>query len=165
MTITAQLTESNGAGETITNPITTGHYGTTDAANKAAATTEPITAGNNSFEKWQRLKWESGTGSFIQDVRVWRSAGTPGANNSHLTNLTTTPPFADDSYATPTDSDSTVATLAMPTSDPGSENVDSTGLTSSGTYSGYVVKQVQTTGAATEGNTGGQETWQWEEVA
>lgn len=164
MAITVQVSESNGAGEAVTDNISTGHYGTTDAANIAAATTYPIGQSANSYEKYQRIKWSSGTGSLVQTVKHWRSAGTPGADQSHLCSLSEVTP-SDETYAQPVNTTSSKAVNAMPTSEPTGENVDSASMTSSGTYSGYVVKQVQIGATATEGNTGGQETWQWEEVA
>ena len=154
MVATFELSESNGATETVTDGITNLNYGSTDAPNLDPAT-YPITAGQNSYEKWVRCHF-TGTFNKIDNIRIWMSAGTLVTGESILTNLTTSG-YTAATYATPTTSTSTVATNAMPTSEPSSANLGIGGsltgsLTAAG-YSDYWVSQTQTTTAASPGDT------------
>ena len=87
-----------------------------DVASAAQYTSYPITAGNNSYEVFLRGHF---TGSFnkVQNLQLWKSAGAAGAGESLYWEDGGLP-----SYSQPATTDS-VATTAVPTSDPGSSNV------------------------------------------
>lgn len=163
MAATVQISESNGAGQTVTDNISTSHYGTSDAANIAAATTQPITPGNNSFEKWQRLKWQSGSAVQIDVIRIFQSTGTTPANTTYKGSQDTGTP-SNPTYATPTASTSTVAVNTIPTADPAAASISGT-LTGSGQYSGYWVHQVQPNSSAVDGLTTNVISYRWREQA
>lgn len=163
MAATVEISESNGAGETVTDNISSGHYGTSDQANIAAATTEPITPGNNSYEKWQRLKWESGSAVQVDTIRIHKSTGSTPSNTDHFGSQDSGTP-SNPTYTTPTDSASTEADTELPTSDPGVATISGT-LSASGQYSGYWVHQVQVGASATDGDQTTVITWTWREIA
>jgi len=145
MAATFAIHESNGSGEstTVANNI---NFGSSDTPNLTPAD-YPITAGDHSYEKWERLYF-SGTFNKIENIKIWKSAGSYVTGESISTNLATTG-YVQASYATPTSADSTVATRSMPESDPGSANLGIGGslsgsLTTTG-YSDYWVLQMNTT--------------------
>jgi len=153
MAATFELSESNGAGETVTDGISNLNYGSVDSPNLDPAT-YPITAGQNSYEKWVRCHF-TGTFNKIENIQIWKSAGDYVTGESIKTNLTTSG-YSAATYSTPTQSTSTVATNDMPTSDPGSANLGIGGslsgsLTSAG-YSDYWVSQLQTTTSTPAGD-------------
>ena len=163
MAATVQISESNTGGETVTDNISTSHYGTADGANIAAATTEPITPGNNSFEKYQRLKWQSGSAVQIDTVRIHKSTGTTPANTNHYGSQNVTTP-SNETFAAPVATASSKADTELPTSDPAVATISAT-LTASGQYSGYWVHQVQPNGSAVDGDQTTVITWSWREIA
>lgn len=158
MAASVQIDETNGAGPTGTETtnISNTNMGSTDAANLTAAT-YPVTAGNNTYEKWQRIHVTAMGGSTaIQNLRIWRTGALGGAA-THVTNARTTTYGGAATYATPVATASAVATQAMPTSAPGTANLGIAGsLTGSLTaigYSDYLVHQIQTNVADTAGST------------
>ena len=133
--------ESNGASETVSTP-TNLNFGSTDATDLTPLS-YPITAGNNSYEKYVRAKF-TGTFSKIDNIQFWKSAGAYVTGESIKWSGTTT------SYTQPTASTSSVATASVPTSDPGTANVSIGGslsgsITTSGGMTDYIVLQLQTT--------------------
>ena len=153
---TVRINEANGAGQTVTTNITNSNMGSIDAA-ALDPVANPIVAGQNSFEKWQRIEVVSMDGtSAVRNLKIWRT-GALGANATHLTNARTTSYGGAPTYATPTQSASTVATQTMPTSEPGTANLgiggSLTGAIVAPGSSDYLVHQIQTTGAATAGTT------------
>jgi len=152
MAETFAIHESNGTAET-TSVASNINYGSTDSANLTPAS-YPITASENSYEKWERCYW-SGTFNKIENLQIWKSAGSYVTGESIDTNLTTTG-YSQDSYATPTDSTSTVADIVMPTADPAAANMgiagSLTGNLSSAGYSDYWVTQLQTTATTPPGD-------------
>lgn len=159
---TVEIDESNGAGETVTHNITNSNMGSTDAVNLDPVA-YPITPGNNSFEKWQRIHvTDIGTSSKIDNLKVWRTTAL-GANATHKTNAreadydgaqvfdTSNGPLATDRSAT------YGYTQTMPTAAPTGANLGIGGaldgaLTAAG-YSDYLVHQIQTTASAIAGAT------------
>lgn len=113
-------------------------------------TSYPITAGNSSYEVWLRGHW-TGTFNQIQNLQFYKSSGTleDGVTIEWEGEETT--------YATPVSSGSTVATTAIPESDPGTANVsiggELTGSLSTAGFSDYVVLQLNTTTATPSGDT------------
>jgi len=113
-------------------------------------TSYPITAGNNSYELWLKGHF-SGSFAKVQTGKFWKSAGGPDSGISLKWEGITT------AYATPTTGSSTVATAAAPTATPGSANVSFGGslagsITAAG-YTDYITMQMQTTTAASAGDT------------
>lgn len=140
MAATFAWSESNGAGETVTDGISNTNFGNTDGPNLSSPNNR-VVAGQNSFEKWLRGRY-SGTFTTISNLRFWKSAGS-------LPSGVTIKADVDAVYATPTDSASSVATVDVPT-------VEGSALTPAAPsgnpdYSGYITMQMQTTGAATPG--------------
>lgn len=154
MVATVEIDESNGAGETITDGITNGNYGSVDSANLAVAT-NAVTAGNNSFEKWWKLDF-GGTFNTIDNLQIWKSAGNYVTGEGIDTNLRTSAYGGAESYVTPTETTSVIADQVMPVADPTSANLGISGslagsLSSAG-KSDYMITQLQTTGATPAGD-------------
>lgn len=160
MVSTFEFHEANGAAPGSLGSVGNLNMGNTDSKELTPAD-NPITAGQNSFEKWFAGSW-SGTFTKIDNVQFWLSAGSFGTGESIDWSGEET------LYVQPTDSTSTVATTSVPTSDPGTANV-SVGSSLSGSLeaegrSDYVVMQYQTTASANPGPTN-QKTFtiQWDE--
>lgn len=157
MAATVSISEFNGSSAgTETTGISNTNMGSTDAANLDPVA-NPILPGNNSFEKYQKIKVTNmGGSSKIDNLKVWRT-GSLGANATHLTNARTSSYGGAESAATPTASSSSKATQTMPTAEPGSANLGIGGsllgsLTATGS-SDFLVHQIQTTASATAGST------------
>lgn len=153
---TVEISESNGVGETVTNGITKTDMGSTDAANLDPVA-YPITAGNNTYEKWQRVHVSAmGGSSKIDNLQIWRTSAL-GGSALHKTNARTSAYAGAATYATPVATASSVATQTMPTADPAAANLGIAGalngaLTAAG-YSDYLVHQIQTNVADVAGST------------
>lgn len=123
-----------------------------DDATAANYSSNPITAGNNSYEVWIRAHF-TGTFNQVDNLQFWMST-----NFSPSTGLTVKWKGNNQtSYVTPVTTTSSVATSNVPTSDPGTANVSIGGslsgnLTAAG-YSDYIVLQLQTTTSAAAGDT------------
>lgn len=147
MAASVQIDEANGAGETQSANITNSNMGSTDAANLNAVT-YPITPGNNSYEKWQRIRCTNlGTSSKLDKFKIWRTTAL-GGSATHKTNARESSYAGAATYATPVATASAVATQSMPTSEPTGANLGIGGslsgsLTGTG-YSDYLVHQIQT---------------------
>lgn len=133
-----------------------------DDATASNYDSNPIIAGNNSYEVWLQGHW---TGSFnqIDNLQFWMST-----DFSPNTGLSVVWDGEQTSYATPTSGDSAVATTSVPTSDPGTANVsiggNLAGSLSAAGYSDYIVLQLQTTTSAAAGDTSlAVFTLQWDE--
>ena len=155
MAATYNWAQSNGASEVSTDLGETGNlfnFKNVDSATASDYTSYPITAGNNSYEVYLRGHW-TGTFNKIDNLQFWMSTDfspNTGLSVKLAANGVTT-------YTQPISATSTVATTAVPTSDPGSENLYIGGasggsLTAAG-YSDYVVLQLQTTVSAAAGDT------------
>ena len=153
---TVRINEANGAGQTITTNVANTNMGSVDAS-ALDPVANPIVAGQNSFEKWQRIELVSLDGSSaLRNLKIWRT-GALGANATHLTNARTSAYAGAATYATPTAATSSVATQTMPTTEPGTANLGIGGalagqLAAPGS-SDYLVHQIQTTASATAGTT------------
>lgn len=156
MAATVEICESNGAGETITHNITNSNMGSTDAANLVAAT-YPITPGNRSYIKYQRVHVTAmGGSSKVKNLQVWRTTALSGSD-THVTNARTSAYGGALTYATPVTSAVTGCDQTMPTSDPGAANLGIAGsltgeLTGTG-YSDYLGHQLVTNAGTTAGAT------------
>lgn len=153
MAATFEVSESNGAGETVTDGVSNINFGSTDAANIVAAS-YPIDAGDNSYEKWIRMHF---TGSFnqIDQLKIWKSSGAYVTGESLKTNLTESG-YSEATFSAPTASTSSEATNTMPTSEPTDSNIgisgSLSGTLSAAGYSDYCVLQLQTTSSSPAGN-------------
>ena len=172
---TTDLYESNGAGPTVTGALSNVNMGSQEAYNIVVAT-YPITAGNNSYEKWHRIGCSAaGTSTALANFRVYASTGF-SANCTHKTNCRTTSYGGAQTYRTPVatdDSGSKGYTQTMPTSDPGGTgnlgyggtlgaSMDITsGLTK---YTDYCITQCQTTASANVGASGITMTYKYDET-
>lgn len=156
MAATVEIDEANGAGETLTHGISNTNMGSTDAVNLDPVAF-PVTPGNNTYEKYQKVHVSAmGGSSKIDNLQVWRT-GALGGSATHKTNARTSSYGGAPTYATPVATASAVATQTMPTSDPGAANLGIAGalngsLTGTGS-SDYLVHQIQTNGADTAGST------------
>jgi hypothetical protein len=135
-----------GASGNLVNFKNVDTIGTSDYA------AHPIPAGNPSFEVWLQGKFD-GLFTAIYDLRFWMST-----NFISATGLTVKAKTNQVAYNAPTNATSSYAVTTLGTSDPGTANVSVGGsltssLTSSGGYTDYIVLQLQTTAAATAGDT------------
>lgn len=166
MAATVEICESNGAGETVSHDIANTNMGSTDAA-ELDPVSYPVTPGNNTYEKYQRVHVTAmGGSSAIDTLKVWRT-GALGGSAVHLTNARETS-YAQKTYATPVATTSTQATQTMPTSEPSGANLGIGGslsgqITSAG-YSDYLVHQIQTDAGDTAGATTTMN-YQYDEIA
>lgn len=155
MAATVTLSESNGAGQTVTNDITNSNWGSTDAVNLVAAT-HPITPNTRSFAKYQRFRVSNmGGSSAIKTLKVWRTTALSGSD-THVTNARTTSYGGAATYAEPVNTAITGADQTMPTSEPGSANLGIGGsltgeITSATNYSDYLIHQIVVHSGTTSG--------------
>ncbi len=155
MAATVEIDEANGAGETLTHNITNTNMGSTDAVNLDPVA-NPLTPGNNTFEKWQKIHVTAmGGSSKIDNLKIWRTSAL-GGSAVHKTNARTSS-YAQATYATPIASASSVATQTMPTSAPSSANLGISAslggsLLAAGS-SDYLVHQIQSNAGDSAGST------------
>lgn len=167
MAATVEIDESNGATETVTHGITNTNMGSVDSPNLDPVA-NPVQPGNNTYEKWQKIHvTDMGGSSEIDNLKIWRTGALGGAA-AHVTNATESSYGGAQTYAEPTNADSTVATNAMPTSEPAGANLGIGGslsgsLTAAGT-SDFLIHQIQTDVGDTAGSTSDLN-YQYDEVA
>jgi len=156
MAATVQINEYNTVGETETANITNTNMGDTDAANLDPVA-YPVTPGNYTYEKWQKIDVTAmGGSSAIDNLKIWRT-GALGGSAAHLTNARETTYGGAETFVTPIKTVSTIATETMPTSEPTDANLGIGGsLTGSLTAAGssdYLVHQIGTDGGDVAGST------------
>ena len=141
MAASYQWAESNGAGEVVTDGIANLNFGSNDSAN-IVTTTYPVTAGQNSFEKYLRAKF-SGVFTEISNMKFWKSGGTfiTGESIKAIANQTYTAPVSSTSVKAVSDVPESEGTALSVQSTEG----DTSKLTVAGTYTKYLVLQLQTT--------------------
>ena len=141
MAASFQWSESNGAGESVTDGIANLNFGSNDSAN-IVTTTYPVTAGQNSFEKYIRAKF-GGTFTEISNMKLWKSGGAyiTGESIKAIANQTYTAPVSSTSVKAVSDVPESEGTALSVQSTEG----DTSKLTVSGTYTKYLVLQLQTT--------------------
>jgi len=154
---TVEIDERNGApAGTLTHNITNTNMGSTEAVNLNPVT-NPVIAGDNTYEKWQKIDVTAmGGSSEIDNLQVWRT-GALGGSAVHVTNARTSSYGGAETYATPIVTDSTLATQTMPSSDPAAANLgiggSLTGSITSAGSSDYLIHQIQTNSADVAGST------------
>ena len=152
MAATFEWAESNGSPESVTVLGSVGStvlgiaYKSEDSAGTQNYTTNPVTAGQNSYEKFIRGKFTN-TFNAVNNIQYWKSAGSLGADTVIDIYSGTT-----NTYAEPGTGNSAIATATIGTADPGASNVPGS-LTGTG-YSGYIVSQIRTANTANSGNSG-----------
>ncbi len=158
LTLSADIMTS---GETYTiNGEFTHSISDTDMGSADNATVDPVaspvTAGNNTYQKYQTFHITNmGGSSKIDNLQVWRTSAL-GGTALHKTNARTSS-YARKPYVAPTASATSAADQTMPTSDPAAANLGIDGsLSGSRTATGhsdFLVHQVQTNAADTAGST------------
>jgi hypothetical protein len=167
MPATIEIDEANGAGETLSHNIANSNMGNVDAK-ELVAVNYPITPGESSYEKWQKIHITAmGGSSKIDNLKIWRT-GALGGSATHKTNARTSSYGGAPTYAQPVKTVSTIATQAMPTSEPATANLGIGGsLTGSLTAVGssdYLVHQI-TTDAGDVAGSSSTAHYQYDEVA
>lgn len=155
MAATVEIDEANGAGETLTHNISDTDMGNADSAT-VDPVANPITPGNNTFEKFQKIHVTAmGGSSLIDNLQVWRT-GALGGSATHLGTQRTSS-YAAPTYATPDTTETAQATQTMPTSDPAAANLgiggSLTGSLSAAGSSDYLNHIIKTNAGDTAGST------------
>ena len=148
MAATHQFSESNGAGQVVTDGITNLNMGSNDSVNLNTST-YPITRSQNSFGKYIRAKF-TGVFTEISNMKFWKDSG------DYVTGETVKA-SANATYATPTqtgtgDSDIPIvvgSALALNSFEGNATIVN--GASGVSGYSGYMRLQLQSTGSTPSG--------------
>lgn len=153
MVATADLDEFNGAGETQSAGVTNCNFGSNDSIQIVPAT-YPITAGNNSFEKYWKMAF-AGTFNQVDNLKVWKNSGAYVTGEGIDTCVRETS-YVNQTYVQPTETTSTKATEVLPITEPSGANLGIGGtlggnLSAPGS-SDYCIMQLQTTGATPPGD-------------
>lgn len=147
MSATVEIDEANGVGEDLSHDISDSNMGSADEA-EMTAVDNPVVPGENTYEKWQKIHVTAmGGSSKIDNLKIWRTTAL-GGSAVHVTNAREASYGGAETYAQPVATDSSVATEAMPTSEPSGANLGIGGalageLTGTGS-SDYLVHQIQT---------------------
>lgn len=174
MAATVVIAERNGTtpGAETLDPANV-NMGSVDAAALDPAT-YPVTAqaDGHAFEKWLRF-YVSAMGGSVQldNLKVWLSSLGGGwkTGEGMSTNLRTSG-YVQATYATPVETNSSVAGQVMPEAEPGGANLGIAGslagaITSAPAYSDYGVLQLDVTAATPAGAVNQKTiTFQWDEV-
>lgn len=156
MAATVEICESNGAGETITHSITDSDMGNSDSAT-VDPVAYPITPGNRSYIKYQRVHVTAmGGSSSVKTIKIWRTSAL-GGSATHVTNARETSYAGALTYATPVASAVSTVDQTMPSSEPTGANLgiggSLTGALSDVGYSDYLGHQIVTNAGDTAGST------------
>ncbi len=152
MAATVRINERNGeAPGTLTNGITNLNFGNIDAANLQYAS-YPVRRGYNSYDKWIKLEWYTGSANKLSSFKFWRSdseGGSGAALPSGLSIVCEAGVGSDLVYTTP--STEPIDADECPNTEAGALSVGPTELIGPGsTY--YVHLQAQTTSQASTGD-------------
>ena len=164
MAATFEWDEANGAGQTVTHNVANGNWKNEDSATNNYASF-PVTAGNNSFEKWIYGHF---SGSYNQ-ILNGKFAHTDGAMGTGLTIMGPPTMTADGdrlAYTTPSTSANANLTTNMTSVIGIGSGIDvwfgATGPSNSGkaasttsnpAYTNYLTTQLQTSGSVAPGDT------------
>lgn len=156
------FSESNGAGENITDAISNVNMGSVDSPNLVAAD-NPIVRETNSYSKYIRGKF-TGTWTEISNIVFWKSAGAYVTGEAIKASANAT-------YATPTQSDTgdsdvpVVEGSALSLNSAEGESTIVYGDSGVSGYTGYIRLQSQNTVSTPAGATNSKEfTLQYDEV-
>jgi len=146
-----EWSESNGAGEVVTDDVANLNFGSIDAA-ELVPLSYPILAGNNSFAKYIRGKFFADTGETptISNIKFWKSSGAYKTGEEIVA-------AANVAYATPSASDT--GDSAIPTVEGSALSINSyegqstieIGESDVSGYTGYIRLQLQTSGSTPAG--------------
>jgi len=156
MAATVVINEYNGAGESETVNITNTNMGNTDAVNLDPVAF-PITPGDRSYAKYQKVDVTAmGGSSKIDNLKVWRTGALGGAA-THVTNARTAAYGGAIAYVQPVKVAIATVDQAMPTGATGTANLGIGGslagsLVAIG-FSDYLVHQIVTNAADVAGST------------
>lgn len=154
MAATGVLDEYNTAGETETPDVTNCNFGSFDGPNLVVAT-YPITVSTNSFEKWWKMTF-TGTFNSVDNLKVWKVSGVYFTGETIDTNARESSYGGAETYVTPTQTTSVIATETFPITEPSGANLgiggSLSGSLSSAGDSDYLVCQTQTTGSTEVGD-------------
>lgn len=168
MAITTYIDERNGAPAGVEQQNVTNINMGNDDSYQLVPATYPITAGNNAFEKWLKMRF-TGTANKVNNLKVWISTNSPEAQADLLSNLRESSYGGLETYAQPTISASSVATQQTPETEPSGANLGIAGalageLTGFPGSSDYLIFQYTTTGTHAAGDiTQLTITFQWDE--
>ena len=143
--------ESNGVGEDVTDLGAVGSnsigwaYKAVDTSGSQDYAANPITAGQNSYEKYLRGNFQ-GTFNTVNNLKIWRSAGSLAAVG--VIDLYS----GTGAFATPGTADSSKATAIIGTASPAATNMGGS-LTGTG-FSGYNILQARASTSAASGDSG-----------
>lgn len=148
MSATFHWSESNGAGEVVTDDISNVNFGSVDDYD-IVPVSNAIIRGNNSFGKYIRSKF-TGVFTEISNMKFWKSAGAYVTGEAIKAS-------ANAVFATPSESDTGDSDL--PTSEGSALSINSAegaativyGASGVSGYSGYIRLQEQTTGSTPAG--------------
>lgn len=139
------ISESNGAGEVVTDNISNINFGSVDQPNIVAAN-HPIIVSEYSYGKYLRFKVNNMGGSTtIKDFRNWASIYVP-VTGERLREQNFVVVGAAITYVQP--DQFSIGSTTIPLADPGSPNVDIGGvlagtIVAAPAYSGYFIMQTQ----------------------
>jgi len=164
VTCTTKIRTGAPAGSTAT--ITNLNFGSAEGGD-ISVTSNPITAGDNSFELWTFLAF-TGVGNQVDNLQVWKSAGAYVSGENILSNADDGAYQGLETYAQATPSASTIAVVTIPTTDPGTANLGVSGALASALItdgdSDYWVLQLTTTAGISAGDVNTKTfTIQWDE--
>lgn len=167
MAATVALNEYNTVSETKTADVARADFLSADVAStsttvrnnnpltKVAATTV------RSYEKWHKLEVTGGTYVQLDTFRHYFDAGLPAGFTAQTSAQSGTP--SNETFATPVNSDSTLADTAFPTSDPAAATISGT-LTTNTDETGYVVSQLDMDSDTAVGGFNINVIWKWAET-
>ena len=122
MAVATTISEFNGA-ETESTSRTQLNMGSDDSTHIDTAV-YPVAASDTVFcyEKWVKMKF-TGITNKVDNLQIWKSAGTLDGAASIDTNARTSAYGGAETWASPINTVSTVATETMPATDPGAANL------------------------------------------
>lgn len=163
------IDEQNGADPGApTADISNTNYGSVDSPNLTVSGNE-IVAGENSFEKWQKMSFTTSDFNTVDNLKVWKNSGNYVAEEGIDTNLRESSYGGAEVYDTPTETTSTYATQVMPVAEPSGANLGIGGslagqLAAAGD-SDYFITQLQTGSGTPAGDVNQKQfTYQWDET-
>jgi hypothetical protein len=160
MTALLVFSETN-AGPVVTDALANLNFGSSDTPNLVPASapiTIPPSGTAYSYEKYWRVKWQSGAGNQVDNLKLWKQSGAYQTGESIFFNCVENV-RQNDAFATPVQTQSTKADVAMATSVPTLQNVftpQATGgnlrLNAIGDYTDYIVVQLALASTASPGS-------------
>ena len=171
MAATVVVSESNGAGQVVTDNLSNINFGSDDAPNLSPASS-PIIIGDRSYGKWLRCKLSAlGGSSQIDNFKVWKSSGAYVTGEAIRSSIDDTSGggagrYLNVNYQTPATTLLSPSFTLIPPTAPTTPNlgIDNTGtpddaandtvsgaLTSAPSYTRYWAMQMTTTGSTPAG--------------